>query len=127
LTRRDLLKDSPNTTVSELINRPPVVIYEDSSLREAIDQMTTEAVGRLPVVTRKDPDKVIGILTRSDLLAANKRRIEINQKTSRSLRLNIIRLSETVILFSYLCHPRENGDPALDFQQKIFWIPASRE
>jgi predicted transcriptional regulator len=38
--------------------------------------MVREGVGRLPVVSRDDPGKVIGMLTRSDLLSAHKRRLE---------------------------------------------------
>ena len=38
------------------VRRPPVVVYEDSSLRDAADQMVIERVGRLPVV-RRDADR----------------------------------------------------------------------
>jgi CBS domain-containing protein len=37
--------------------------------------MVRENAGRLPVVRREDPDRVIGIITRSDLLAAHGRRL----------------------------------------------------
>ena len=33
-------------------------------------------VGRLPVVTRDDPYKVVGIISRSDLLSAHRHRLE---------------------------------------------------
>ena len=38
--------------------------------------MVREGVGRLPVVSREDPRKVVGMLTRSDLLSAHRRRLE---------------------------------------------------
>ena len=38
--------------VSAVLRRPPVVVYDDSSLRDAADQMVIEHVGRLPVVRR---------------------------------------------------------------------------
>jgi len=38
--------------------------------------MVRENVGRLPVVSRENPDVVQGILTRSDLLAVQSRRLE---------------------------------------------------
>jgi CBS domain-containing protein len=76
LTRRDLLGDHPpGTTLAELVRRPPVIVFDDSSLREAADQMTEAGVGRLPVVTRAAPRTPIGIITRSDLLAAHRQRL----------------------------------------------------
>jgi predicted transcriptional regulator len=38
--------------------------------------MVREGVGRLPVVARSNPRKPIGMVTRSDLLVAHKRRLE---------------------------------------------------
>jgi chloride channel protein, CIC family len=62
--------------VSSLVHRAPAVIFEDSTLREAADQMVHERVGRLPVVTRTDPNRVVGVISRSDLLAAHGSRLE---------------------------------------------------
>jgi CBS domain-containing protein len=78
VTRRDLLDpEHPGTRrVGELLRRPAAVAYEDSTLREAADHMVREEVGRLPVVSRKEPGKVVGMLTRSDLLSAHRRRLE---------------------------------------------------
>ncbi|HKC59459.1 MAG TPA: chloride channel protein [Myxococcales bacterium] len=78
VTRRDLLDPAHpgSRRVGELVRRPAAVAYEDSTLREAADHMVREGVGRLPVVSRKDPRKVIGMLTRSDLLSAHGRRLE---------------------------------------------------
>jgi len=78
LTRRDLLDPArPGTArLRDLIHRPLAVVFADSSLREAADHMLQEGVGRLPVVTREEPRKAIGILTRSDLIAAHRRRLE---------------------------------------------------
>lgn len=77
ITRRDLFASSipESSTIESLIRRPPVCIYEDCSLREAADHMVAYDVGRLPVVSRKDPSILLGIITRSDLLAAHKRRL----------------------------------------------------
>ncbi len=83
LTRRDLLVElPPDTPLGSLIRRPPIVVYDESSLREAADQMTHAEVGRLPVVSALAPKKVIGILTRSDLLAAHKPRLEAERRGS---------------------------------------------
>ena len=78
LTRRDLLDpEQPGSRrVGELLRRPTAVAYEDSTLREAADHMVREGVGRLPVVARDEPRKVVGMLTRSDLLSAHRQRLE---------------------------------------------------
>jgi H+/Cl- antiporter ClcA len=92
LTRRDLL-ESPGEreTLRQLIRRPPVVIREDLSLREAADRMVETGIGRLAVVSNGDPLKVTGMLTRSDLLAAHKRRIAGTRLANPSIVLNRFR------------------------------------
>jgi chloride channel protein, CIC family len=49
--------------------------------------MVREGVGRLPVVSRSDPDTVRGIITRSDLLSAHQRRLEEASHTRRNIRI----------------------------------------
>ncbi|AKF85330.1 hypothetical protein MFUL124B02_11335 [Myxococcus fulvus 124B02] len=71
--------------VRELVKRAPAVAYADSSLREAADLMVEEGVGRLPVVHRDAPTRVVGILTRSDLLGANRRRLEDSRRMERGV------------------------------------------
>ncbi|HEU4883951.1 MAG TPA: chloride channel protein [Longimicrobium sp.] len=78
VTRRDLLDPAvpPAATVREVVKRAPVVVYEESSLREAADHMVREGVGRLVVVSRARPTEARGIITRSDLLDAHGPRLE---------------------------------------------------
>lgn len=87
VTRRDLLDDGVpgSARVRDLVRRPVAVAFEDNSLREAADHMVHEGVGRLPVVSRAAPRVPIGILTRSDLLAAHKRRLEDTHLTEQSI------------------------------------------
>ncbi len=75
LTRRDLLdpRHAPETSLATLIRRPPLIVPPGASLREAADVMVRENVGRLPVVER---GRLVGIVTRSDLLAAHVPRLE---------------------------------------------------
>jgi H+/Cl- antiporter ClcA len=89
LTRRDLLDpEIPGSRrLRELIHRPPAVAFEDNSLREAADHMVREKVGRLPVVCREDPDRVVGILTRGDLLSAHERRLREATHRRRHIRV----------------------------------------
>jgi CBS domain-containing protein len=58
-----------------LVTRAPVVVRDDESLRDAADRMVDAGVGRLPVVAGEAPGRVIGIVTRSDLLAAHRKRL----------------------------------------------------
>jgi CIC family chloride channel protein len=77
VTRRDLLdtRYADDEYVAETIKRPAAIVYEDSTLRDAADHMILEGVGRLPVVSRDNPRVVLGIVTRSDLLAAHAPRL----------------------------------------------------
>jgi H+/Cl- antiporter ClcA len=77
LTRRDLLGagEAGDVRLRELIRRPPVVVYDDLTLRDAVDHMVRHDVGRLPVVSRQDPRRIVGIITRSNILSAHRRRV----------------------------------------------------
>jgi CIC family chloride channel protein len=78
VTRRNLLDPEKNESalVRQLITRPPAVVFEDNTLREAADHMVHESVGRLAVVSREAHRTVIGIISRSDLLAAHRHRLD---------------------------------------------------
>ncbi|HEY6463658.1 MAG TPA: chloride channel protein, partial [Polyangiaceae bacterium] len=68
VTRRDLLDgEASDEALRKIIRRPPAVVYDDSTLRDAADHMAKEGIGRLPVVSRDEPDHVIGMITRSDI------------------------------------------------------------
>jgi chloride channel protein, CIC family len=87
LTRRDLLdaQVSGDARVRDLVSRPLAVVFEDTTLREAADHMVNEGVGRLPVVSRAEPRKPVGIVARSDLLAAHRRRLDETHVAEQSL------------------------------------------
>ncbi|HSU66232.1 MAG TPA: chloride channel protein [Tepidisphaeraceae bacterium] len=90
LTRRDLLEPdaSGDEPLEELITRPPKVVYDDCTLRQAADHMVNHDIGRLPVIDRKNPSRVIGIVTRSDLLAAHRVRIRDTSEARPTLKLS---------------------------------------
>ena len=89
LTRRDIY--NPNLlstdTVESILKRNPVCIYEDSTLRQAADTIVQMDVGRLPVVSRANPDQLIGIITRQDILASHIRRLNELHKLERHIDL----------------------------------------
>jgi len=90
VTRRDIYaaEHSLETPVRRIIRRSPAVAYPDNTLREAADHMVRERVGRLPVVDREHPRKVIGIISRSDLLAAHEPRLAAAHDAERTLRID---------------------------------------
>jgi CIC family chloride channel protein len=76
VTRRDFIDRPPDTPLRALIRRPPSVVFPNMSLRDAADHMVRENVGRLPVVERDNPDKLVGFITRSDLLKVHAKRLD---------------------------------------------------
>ncbi|MDE2156563.1 MAG: chloride channel protein [Xanthomonadaceae bacterium] len=87
VTRRDLLdgKDAGAASVGSLIRRPPLVVEENHSLREAADHMVESGIGRLVVVSADDCGRMIGIITRGDLLAAHAQRLREARHSTRHL------------------------------------------
>jgi H+/Cl- antiporter ClcA len=94
VTRHEVLDHTQGeqSHVRHLLKRSLAVAFEDSSLREAADLMVKERVGRLPVVRRSAPDRIVGILTRSDLLSAHARRLDENGTRQAPLNIPFVRL-----------------------------------
>lgn len=80
----DLSSTDPIITF-DLIHREPIIAYPDESCRTAAERMAQAGVGRLPVVTIDDPQRVIGMVTRSDLLKPRARQVEEEIKRERFL------------------------------------------
>ncbi len=78
VTRRNLVAPLTNDdlTVRDLIMREPLVVRDDATLRDAADKMVRTGVGRFPVVSGDDPKKLVGFLTRSDVLGAHRDRLD---------------------------------------------------
>jgi CBS domain-containing protein len=70
LERTSELEASAELKVRDLLQREPLTVYPDQTCRVAADTMAGNGVGRLAVVSRKDPSCLLGIITRSDLLKA---------------------------------------------------------
>ncbi len=86
VTRRDLLSAAhgPEMRIAQVIRRAPIIAFNDQSLREAIDLLALHAIGRLPVVTRQMPRRVVAMLTRGDVLRAyGERKRHAQSPTSR--------------------------------------------
>ena len=75
LTTRELLRPKlpVDKRVADAVDHAAVVIYPESSLRDADTLMARHKIGRLVVVEKGQPRKVVGIISRADLLAAHRR------------------------------------------------------
>jgi len=81
ITRSDILrafeKDSDGKmSVLEAGTRDIVVTYPDELLHDAAAKMLRRNVGRLPVVEREEPTRVVGYLGRHGIMAARLRRLD---------------------------------------------------
>jgi CIC family chloride channel protein len=81
ITRGDVMRaldadPSGSLTVLDAGSRDLVVTYPDEMLHDASTKMLRNDVGRLPVVDRKDPRKVVGYLGRPGIMAARLRRLD---------------------------------------------------
>ncbi|UEC41534.1 MAG: Chloride transporter, chloride channel (ClC) family protein [Methanothrix sp.] len=66
-------------TVKEVAVRAPITINPHQSAKMAMDLMYENDVGRLAVVEKDDPQKLIGIITRSDVIRAYEREMKRSQ------------------------------------------------
>jgi CBS domain-containing protein len=98
ITRRNLLEDWVSMSLGkpdaegpgkdliiafDLLHREPISIYPWESCRTAAERMAAAGVGRLPVVSPDEPKKVVGIVTRSDLMKSRARSTEAEGKRER--------------------------------------------
>ncbi|MCJ7621988.1 MAG: chloride channel protein [Anaerolineaceae bacterium] len=110
--RRAISDHLPNLeTTIEKIAIPKsklLTVYPDESIGDALNRMSRRGVGHLPVVSREDPDELIGLIRRQEIINAYNigltRRAAIQNRTKRMQLQNLdgtefveIRLSEDTI------------------------------
>ncbi len=92
-------KRPPGATVEQICTRNPLVAYPDEPLWAALKRIGTRDIGRLPVVSREDPTKLVGLIRGNDIIRAyNKaiaRRVELQHRAER-LRLGKVTGTEFV-------------------------------
>jgi CIC family chloride channel protein len=81
ITRGDVLRaleqgTNGETTVLDAGSRDLIVTYPDEILHDAVTKMLRNDVGRLPVVSRADPQRLVGYLGRANLMAARLRQLD---------------------------------------------------
>ncbi|HET9721198.1 MAG TPA: chloride channel protein [Solirubrobacteraceae bacterium] len=92
ITRREMLDAAlapvaGDAVVGDRMLGEPVVAYPDLTLREAANLMAERGVTRVPVVDREHPERLHGIVTLADLLAARLVDLEEDRVTQRILRI----------------------------------------
>jgi CIC family chloride channel protein len=71
ITGRDVkeaIKRDKNLPAIAVAQRNLIVAYPDETLDVAWERMGEHDIGRLPVVTREDPQRLVGFLTKGDLI-----------------------------------------------------------
>jgi chloride channel protein, CIC family len=80
VTMSDLMRvpreQMPSTQLRSVMTQNLLVAYPDESLLNVLDRMINHEVGRLPVVS-KDTGKLAGIITRTDVIRAYDRAVEL--------------------------------------------------
>ena len=71
LTRKDLFNAGvdPSQVMGSLVRQPAVIVREDATLAEAMRKLAVHDIGRLPVTAQDGSGRLVGMLTRSDILA----------------------------------------------------------
>jgi CBS domain-containing protein len=88
-TVRDYRVAGVERPLAEAMKTRPVVAYADEPLRVVVYRMAETSLTRLPVVDRKDPRRLVGMISLSDLLAARLRHLEEERRRERVLRLRL--------------------------------------
>jgi len=81
LTRNDLLRAletrrADGATLLEIGNASVVVAHPDESVHEAVARMLSHNIGRLVVVDRDNPRRMVGYVSRTNLLATRFRKMQ---------------------------------------------------
>jgi chloride channel protein, CIC family len=73
--------------VSDAMIAPTAIAYPDEILRSVADRMAGLGIGVIPVVDRSDTDRILGLITQFDLLAARQKLLEEERHAERVLTL----------------------------------------
>ncbi len=62
--------DVSKLNVNDIATKSPIVAYPDQTLHQALFQLGAMDFGRIPVVERNNPEKLLGLLRRHDIVGA---------------------------------------------------------
>lgn len=69
VTSKDLSRARPGQSVRDVTRSPAITVFTDESLDAALLRLGRHRLGRLPVVSRGTPDRMLGVLTLDAILA----------------------------------------------------------
>lgn len=109
---RAIQADSPRSTTVKEIGQPRAgltVAYPDETIGEVLKRMAPLDLGRLPVVARDDPFRLVGLVARQDVIRAYQialtRRAELAHRVHRAGK-------KTAAIADFVEFPIQDGDPA---------------
>ncbi len=93
IERAQASSPDPHTLrVGDACTRQLLVAYDDESMGDALRRMSTRDIGRLPVVARDDPHRLLGVLRRTNIIRAYD--IALTRRAMLRHRANQVRLGE---------------------------------
>jgi CIC family chloride channel protein len=72
----------PDTRVRDIATTDLLLAYPDESMATALERLGVRGVGRLPVVSREDPSRLLGAIRREDIVRAYRIALARRQPTS---------------------------------------------
>jgi CIC family chloride channel protein len=78
-------QDVEDLTVDDICARRIYTCFPDQTLSAALDQLGARDVGRLPVVDRLDPRRLVGILRRTEIVSAYARAVASRSRVEESI------------------------------------------
>jgi CIC family chloride channel protein len=72
-------------TVGDIATKKVIVAYPDQSVHDALAQFGGRDVGRIPVVDRNEPTKLLGVLRRHDIVRSYTKAAGESERTSQSM------------------------------------------
>lgn len=75
VTLADVEEAAPEASVRHVCTHDPVVVTPDQPVFRAVERMGSLDVGRIPVVDADRPDRLVGLVRRSDLVEAYRRAV----------------------------------------------------
>lgn len=114
------LEEGRGEQVGDICVRNPVTLFPDQSLHEAMLLMAANGIGRVPVVSRQDPRRVVGLVGRSDVIRAY--RVGLSRQLEAERRLQQMRLASHRG-GELLTVPLTNGAPAVGRPVRALNLP----
>jgi CIC family chloride channel protein len=70
------VEEQDGSTVGDVAERAVVTVRPDQSTKIAMDLMYQHQIGRIPVVSGDDPKRLVGMITRTDVIRAYEGEVE---------------------------------------------------